>query len=355
MDAMFDEIYTSLFGEEGEYERYEAEPDTEKETEKGEINEGGMGSFAFSGMQGWRNSMEDAHFACHSVQVHKQNPLSEGHAIFGVCDGHGGDFTSGFAADNFLGIFALNPRLKQYAALSTDDQGDVPGIALLRSALRETFSALDKEIRKKQNQKNDITWKVADDSDSAEDYLKKRSKLERSGSTCIVVMVTPSHIICANTGDSRAILQRNGKVLPLSFDHKPNNIPELQRINNAGGFVKSRRVDGDLAVSRALGDFSYKKQDKLSTNKQKVIPEPEFVIYPRKFEQDEFMVLACDGVWDVATNQECAKFVQDYMDEGRNDLDAICEDALDTCLEKDSRDNMTLGLVTFDGAKYGSR
>ena len=194
----------------------------------------------------------------------------------------------------------------------------------------------------------------ANDSDSAEDYLKNRSKLERSGSTCIVVMVTPSHIICANTGDSRAILQRNGKVLPLSFDHKPNNIPELQRINNAGGFVKNRRVDGDLAVSRALGDFSYKKQDKLSTNKQKVIPEPEFVIYPRNFEQDEFMVLACDGVWDVATNQECSKFVQDYMDEGRNDLDAICEDALDTCLEKDSRDNMTMGLVTFDGAKYGS-
>lgn len=350
---MFDSLLTNLFGEDGDYARYEDEPDTTKETDRGDINEGGMGSYAFSGMQGWRNSMEDAHLACYSIPVHTQQPLSKGHAIFGVMDGHGGAFTSGFAADNFLGIFSLNPRLKQYATLSPDDQSDVPGIALLRSALRETYSALDREIRKKQNQKNDIMREMAEESENAEDYLKLKSRLERSGSTCIVVMVTPSHIICANAGDSRAILQRNGKTLPLSFDHKPNNIPELQRINNTGGFVRNRRVNGDLAVSRALGDFSYKRMDHLSTNKQQVIAEPEFVIYPRDFEKDEFMVLACDGVWDVATNEECAMFVQRYMNGGRTDLGSMCEDALDKCLAKESRDNMTIGLVTFDGAQYG--
>ena len=115
-------------------------------------------------------------------------------------------------------------------------------------------------------------------------------RFERSGSTCVVVLVTPSHIICANAGDSRAVLRRNGSVLPLSFDHKPNNVPELGRINDAGGFVKGKRVDGDLAVSRGLGDFTYKSNETLPVNLQKVIPHPEFVVYPR-VKEDEFMIL----------------------------------------------------------------
>merc|ERR1719343_691683 len=76
-------------------------------------------------------------------------------------------------------------------------------------------------------------------------------------------------------------------------------------------------------------------------------------MYPRK-KEDEFMILACDGIWDVANNEECASFVQSLLDEGESDLGLICEEAIDTCLDKNSRDNMTIAMVTFEGCKMPS-
>ena len=86
------------------------------------------------------------------------------------------------------------------------------------------------------------------------------------------MLITPDHILCANAGDSRAILSKRSTatagtgsskkeeepVLPLSFDHKPSNDAELNRVEQDGGFVRAGRVDGDLAVSRSFGDFGYK-------------------------------------------------------------------------------------------------
>ena len=80
-------------------------------------------------------------------------------------------------------------------------------------------------------------------------------------------MVTPDKIICANAGDSRSILVTGGQVVALSEDHKPDNLPEKNRIEAAGGFVEESRVNGSLALSRALGDFEYKM------NKQKNFKE----------------------------------------------------------------------------------
>lgn len=342
---MFSSWASAIFGSDG---RNGNEPITTKGTERGYIQTGGMDSYAFSGMQGWRVTMEDSHMVCTNIQV-DDRPLPKGHAIFGVFDGHGGDFTSEYAAAYFIPTFSRNTYLKKYANLKPHEQADVPGVSLLKSALAETFSVLDVEIRKKQNQRNDTVMAMA--GNDVNKLQASRMRFERSGSTIVVVMVTPSHIICANAGDSRAILQRDGGVLPLSFDHKPNNIPELERITGAGGFVKSKRVDGDLAVSRGLGDFSYKSIDGLSVGAQKVVPHPEFVVYPRDIRNDEFIVMACDGIWDVATNTECAEFVQGLLDDGENDLGLICEEALDSCLEKNSRDNMTIAMITFDAAK----
>ena len=328
-----------------------SEPITQKETVRGNIHEAGLESYAFSGMQGWRVNMEDAHMVCNVIPVAGQvEPLRKGHAIFGVMDGHGGDFTSEFAADHFMRFFSSSNRLKKYANMSIEDQSNVPGLSCLRPALAETFSKLDAEIRKQQIKRNNEILKLSKQQELAEGSPAPRVKYERSGSTCIVVLVTPSHIISANAGDSRAILRRNGKILPLSFDHKPNNIPELERINLASGFVKCKRVDGDLAVSRGLGDFSYKSNELLPVEQQKVIPNPEFVIYPRS-KDDEFMVLACDGIWDVASNEQCGSFVQSLLDEGESDLGLICEESIDTCLDKNSRDNMTIAMVTFQGCK----
>lgn len=345
---MFPSFLSSVFFGDATPTKKLSGPITTKTTERGSVNECGIESYAFSGMQGWRVSMEDAHMVCKSIPVDGcSQPLSKGHSIFGVMDGHGGDFTSGFAADNFMQIFSSTSSIKKYAALSPQEQCDVPGIELLRSTLKETFGALDSEIREKQNKRNDTLLMNSGQRMDKDVILNPRVKFERSGSTCVVVMVTPSHVICANAGDSRAVLQREGKVLPLSFDHKPNSIPELERINKAGGFVKCKRVDGDLAVSRGLGDFSYKSNEGLPVEQQKVIPDPEFVIYPRNIEKDEFLVLACDGVWDVATNEQCAEFYKKLIEEGESDLGLMCEEAIDTCLDKNSRDNMTIGVVTL--------
>lgn len=71
-------------------------------------------------------------------------------------------------------------------------------------------------------------------------------------------MVTDTHIICANAGDARSVLSVKGKALPLSKDHKPTDPKEKKRIIEADGYVERKRVNGNLAVSRCLGDFEFK-------------------------------------------------------------------------------------------------
>ena len=302
--------------------RMNEQPITSKTTERGTLNVSNMTSYGFSGMQGWRVTMEDAHIMSSPIPVHKRKPL-QGHALFGVMDGHGGGFTSMYASQHFVETFSSQPQLKDYSQMRDKDKYSVPGVELLKAALSKTFEVLDTDIRKQQNMMNDkliaLSAKKGDDCNI---------RYERSGSTCIVVLVTPNHIICANSGDSRAIMRRDGKTLPLSFDHKPTDISELERITAADGIVKNKRVDGDLAVSRGLGDFTYKSNESKTLAEQKVVPYPDFVVYPRNHEKDEFMVIACDGIFDVSTNEQCSTFVQELLDEGENDIGMICEEAM---------------------------
>lgn len=195
-------------------------------------------------------------------------------------------------------IFSERKAWKKYVTLDKE-RNDVVGIELLRKALRGTFMALDDELRQQQIAQNEsllckLSSKDADPTAEEMDVLQPL-RIERSGSTIVVVLITPSHIICANAGDSRAILRQGSRVMPLSFDHKPNNVAELERIVSAGGFVRGRRVDGDLAVSRGLGDFVFKSEENLPPHKQRVIAEPDFMVYPRDHTNEEFIVLACDG------------------------------------------------------------
>ena len=71
------------------------------------------------------------------------------------------------------------------------------------------------------------------------------------------MLLTSSEIYCANAGDSRAVLCRNGKAIPLSIDHKPTLPGEKKRIERAKSIVHNKRVNGILALSRAIGDFSF--------------------------------------------------------------------------------------------------
>lgn len=123
-----------------------------------------------------------------------------------------------------------------------------------------------------------------------------------AGCTSTTVLVTKDKIICANAGDSRTIVLKDGKVLFGTTDHKPDDELELNRIKAAGGKVLNGRVQGALALSRCLGDFEYKKKEELNEFEQMCSCQPTVTELDRA--GVEGILLACDGVWDVRTNDE---------------------------------------------------
>merc|ERR1719331_1122320 len=190
---------------------------------------------------------------------------------------------------------------------------------------------------------------------------------DQSGSTAVMTLLSPTHIICSNTGDSRAVLSRGGEAVALSDDHKPENAAEKERVQGAGGEVKFGRVNGDLAVSRAVGDFVYKRCESQPAERQAVAAFPEIRSVARDA-NDEFVVLACDGIWDVMSSQQVVSKVLELLQNGRPvapapapadeepdaappapprewDLGAVCEALIDHCLELGSRDNMSVIIV----------
>lgn len=136
----------------------------------------------------------------------------------------------------------------------------------------------------------------------------------------------------ANAGDARVVLCRNGTAQRLSYDHKGSDHAEMTRIQTAGGTILNNRVNGVLAVTRALGD-AYMKD--LVTGHPYTT---ETIITP----QDEFIVLACDGLWDVCTDQEAVELVR-----GIDDPEAASKRLVEHALKEYSTDNLTVMVVRF--------
>ena len=267
-------------------------PKTEKTTVKGE----GCGiRYGVSAMQGWRMEMEDAH-------VCKTDFKLKDHSFFGVFDGHAGPKVSQYCSDHLLDTIMDCLSAKE----------DIKSEESVKKAIHDGFLRLDEDLKKQPQ------WATGED---------------RSGTTAIVVMVTPKKIIWGNCGDSRGLLCRNGKVVFSTQDHKPYNQSERARIEKAGGTVMMQRVNGSLAVSRALGDFDYKRADNLKPTEQLVSPEPEITIQDRDPDSDEFLLLACDGIFDVMSNEEVVAYVSRHL-RLTSDLAKICSDLIDTCLNK---------------------
>ncbi|KAL2262567.1 hypothetical protein VTK26DRAFT_943 [Humicola hyalothermophila] len=138
----------------------------------------------------------------------------------------------------------------------------------------------------------------------------------------------------ANVGDARIILCRQGKALRLSYDHKGSDENEGRRITNAGGLILNNRVNGVLAVTRALGD-SYMKD--LVTGHPYTT---ETVIQP---DMDEFIIIACDGLWDVCSDQDAVDLVRNIQDPV-----AAAKLLVDHALSRFSTDNLSCMIVRFD-------
>ncbi|XP_024216517.1 probable protein phosphatase 2C T23F11.1 [Halyomorpha halys] len=259
-------------------------------------------------MQGWRPTMEDS---CTIIVTLPQEPFT---SLFGVFDGHGGGVISDFVSKNIYYYIVSDPAFKEGA---------------IKNALSSAFMRLDNLLM------NDSVY----------------NKLQ-GGSTAVVVLIRNRSLFCANLGDSRAVAYVSGEAIPLSCDHKPLLQKEKIRIFQAGCFIEYGRINGDLALSRAFGDFKYKKNNRKTLSEQAVISMPdvmEFLITKNW----EFLVLACDGIWDTMTNEEVCSFVKTKISNNIT-VDVICQQLLQKCLRKEyptpesfGTDNMTVIIVVF--------
>jgi len=279
-------------------------PKTEKHNEHGCGN--GL-RYGVASMQGWRVEMEDAHCAVTGLGEELQD-----WSFFAVFDGHAGARVSAHCADHLLECIVQTEEFRH------DD---------VTKGIRSGFLHLDNRMR---------------------ELPELASGEDKSGSTAVCALVSPRQVYVANCGDSRAVLCRSGQPVFATRDHKPVLPSEKERIIRAGGSVMIQRVNGSLAVSRALGDFEYKNVEGRGPCEQLVSPEPEVSVMDRDEERDEFLVLACDGVWDVMSNEDLCDFVRSRL-ALTNDLENIANQVVDTCLYKGSRDNMSIVLVTFPG------
>lgn len=253
-------------------------------------------------------AMEDAH-----TTVLKIGPDGES-AFFAVYDGHGGQTAAKFSGEE-LHNFIVNES--NYAS---EDFG---------AAIKAGYLEADKALRQKPEMINDS-----------------------SGCTAVSVLLTKDGTIyCGNAGDSRCIISSKGNAVALSHDHKPSDETEFNRITSGGGYIEFGRVNGNLALSRAIGDYEFKNNEALPAERQIVTADPDVVKHEVSAD-DEYLVIACDGIWDCMTNQQVVQFVHSKIAAG-NKLDQICEGMMDECLAGATQlggvgcDNMTVVIVAL--------
>ncbi|KAK9453611.1 phosphatase 2C-like domain-containing protein [Dipodascopsis uninucleata] len=137
----------------------------------------------------------------------------------------------------------------------------------------------------------------------------------------------------ANAGDARIVLCRAGRAIRLSYDHKGTDPNEAQRVKNCGGMVLNGRVNGILAVTRALGDTYIKK----------LVTSHPYTTETALSSADEFIILACDGLWDVCSDQEAVDLIRNIKEP-----EEASRVLVDYALTHFSMDNITCMIVRFD-------
>lgn len=277
------------------------EPVVEKETER---DHNDTFNVAVSSCQGWRMSQEDNH----SMML--ELPGEHNAAFFAVYDGHGSARVSKHASEGLWRHLVENDMYLK---------------GNFEEALEQSFLTFDKEVNESYN-------------------------AQLAGTTAVCLLIANNKIYCANIGDSRAVASVNCECIPMSYDHKPENPQELKRIIAAGGYVLGNRVNGNLALSRAFGDFHYKGNDKLPPEQQVVSSCPDVKTLDLNDDVD-FLVLACDGIWDVLSSEEVVEFVISRLEENM-EPGLICEQLTTRCLATDYElvigcDNMTVLLVCY--------
>ncbi|XP_022241307.1 uncharacterized protein LOC106459176 isoform X2 [Limulus polyphemus] len=257
-------------------------------------------SVSFCAIKNGRRRMEDRHVILHDLNV--VCGLQEGpqHSYYAVFDGHAGIEAASYAAAH------LHLNLVQHPDFYTDTE----------KAIKEAFRTTDQQFLER----------------SGKEGIK-------SGCTVVCCLIRERTLYLAWLGDSQAILVRQGEPLGIVSPHKPDREDERTRIENDGGcvlYVGTWRVSGTLAVSRALGDFEHKPY---------ISCEPDIKTLSLDGTED-FLVLACDGLWDKLSLYDVAALVYSYVKENPDNADAVASQLVHQAKEKGSNDNITV-VVTF--------
>lgn len=211
--------------------------------------------------------------------------------FFGVFDGHGGHHVSALCKEN------MHVIMEEELMRVKPTGGEIE--ELWRTAINRSFERIDEMA---------MTLCQCDGLENSK-MCRFHPQLSLVGSTAVVSLLTQEYIIVANCGDSRAVLSRNGKAVPLSVDHKPDREDERTRIEASGGRIlfagNGYRVEGVLAMSRAIGDRYLK---------QVVTSEPEYTFTKRE-SGDMSLILASDGLWDVLSSELSCEVVRKCQQE----------------------------------------
>ncbi|EPY43314.1 protein phosphatase [Angomonas deanei] len=242
--------------------------------------------------------------------------LAEGIPFFGVYDGHGGTACAEYLRDN------LHTWILSHAEVRTNPE-------------KAIFDSIVEADRK---------------------FLSETDETSNeSGCVCAVVLVLEDKLVIGNVGDTEAILCRSGKPILLTTKHNLSSNPdELERVRGVGGRIFQNRVGHpkfnpsviSLAVTRAIGDAGYKLDEYTDGKPSGVIAEPSTKTV-QLTNEDEYVVIGCDGLWDVMTYEDVTKFCCERLKSNQN-AQSVAEELVRAALNNGSNDNVTAMLVRLN-------
>jgi len=189
----------------------------------------------------------------------------------------------------------------------------------VREGLRLSFLNVDVELKtpQGQNELGDLRREkppkkpallniLSDERDKKdEEQTNEEMMLDSIGCTSNVVLINKDlkKIFVANAGDSRCVMGKNGEAVEMSIDHKPESQTEIDRITKSGSTITEGRVDGNLNLTRSLGDLKYKQREHLKPEEQAITANPD------TYEFDlvkgiDFILMGCDGIWEKKSNED---------------------------------------------------
>ncbi|KAK4793047.1 hypothetical protein SAY86_023482 [Trapa natans] len=259
---------------------------------------------------GGRNYMEDTHICIGDLaEKFGCSKLLDGEAVsfFGVFDGHGGKDASHFVRDHLPRVIV--------------EDADFP--LELEKVVVRSFRETDVAFA---------------ESCSVESGLS-------SGTTALTAMIFGRSLLVANAGDCRAVLSRRGIAVEMSRDHRPCCKMERKRIESLGGFVIDDYLNGQLGVTRALGDWHLEGMKGKGEGIGPLSSEPELNLRTL-VKEDEFLIIGSDGIWDVFSSQNAVDFARRRLQE-HNDVKLCCKQIVEEAMRRKADDNLTVVIVSF--------